>query len=124
MSARRRRIVYSDDAKAELSDIFLFTEEQWGKAQRRIYKQLILSTIRRLSQSPLLGRPRDDVSVGLRSFPVGNHVLYYWEHHGLLQIAHVLHSRRDATRYVWVTPATEGIQQEDDSPKSHLADGR
>jgi len=115
MCARRRRIVYSEDARAELSDILLFTEEQWGKAQRTTYKQLIISTIGKVAQSPSLGRPRDDLSMGLRSFPIGSHVLYYWEHQGTLRVAHILHSRRDVSRYAWPTRADGERGAEDDS---------
>lgn len=104
MSARKRRIVYSDDARTELSNILLYTEDQWGKSQRATYRRLILDTLRRLAQSPSLGRSRDDLSVGMRSYPVGSHVLNYWERDGVLTVAHILYARRDASKYTWFGP--------------------
>lgn len=107
MSARKRRIVYSDDARTEFSNILLYTADQWGKGQRTTYKQLIRDTLRTLSQSPSLGRTRNDLADGMRSYPVGSHVLYYWERDGILTVAHILHSRRDASRYTWLKPTEE-----------------
>jgi toxin ParE1/3/4 len=101
MSARRLRIVYTDDAKAELRDIALYTERQWGKEQSATYLRLVRSAVRTLAASPHLGRARDEIQPGLRSYPVGSHVIYYWIDDGAVNVAHVFHNRRDTLREPW-----------------------
>lgn len=101
MSARRIRTVFTSDARQELSDILLYSGQQWGRSQRSAYKRLIQETIRTLSVSPSIGRNRDELSPGLQSHPVGSHVIYYWSTDFTLIVAHILHSRRDTKGKLW-----------------------
>jgi toxin ParE1/3/4 len=98
MSAHRRRIVLTDQAKADLRDILNFTARRWGKAQRSAYRQLIRNTITTLQSSPSLGRSRDHLSVGLRSYPAGSHLLYFLVADDVLVVVRILHSRQDPSR--------------------------
>ncbi len=104
MSARRLRIILTLDARKDLSDILVYTEQQWGRQQRIAYKTLIQSTIRELSRFPMLGRTRDELSAGLRSNLAGSHVIYYWVDNQALVVAHILHSRRDIEGETWTKP--------------------
>lgn len=105
MSAHRLHVVYTDDARSDLRDILLYTEQEWGKPQRTIYRRLIRDTLRTLARTPSLGRGRDELSDGLRSYPIRSHILYDWERYGVLTIARILHSRRDASRNAWTRPS-------------------
>lgn len=107
MSARRRRTVYTIEAQQDLKEALLFTEKQWGRGQRGAYQRLVRQTVRTLAGSPLLGRPRDGISPGLRSHPVGSHVVYYWIIDGVVTVARILHGRRDASRLSWTTPSAD-----------------
>lgn len=104
MSARRRRTTYTADARQELSDILLYTGREWGRAQRDAYRSLIRSTIRTLAFQPDMGRPRDELATGLKSHPVGSHMIFYWVHDHELVIAHILHNRRDVECLDWRLP--------------------
>jgi toxin ParE1/3/4 len=42
-----------------------------------------------------MGRPRDDLRPGLRSFPVGQYVIIYAIDDEDVQILHVIHGRQD-----------------------------
>jgi toxin ParE1/3/4 len=42
-----------------------------------------------------MGRARDDLRPGLRSFPVGQYVIIYTIDDGSVQILHVFHGRQD-----------------------------
>ena len=44
---------------------------------------------------PDMGRLREDLSAGLRSFSVGNYVIFYRPMKGGIEIARVLHGARD-----------------------------
>jgi len=48
-----------------------------------------------LAQMPGLGRLRPDLAPELRSFVVGNHVIFYRETHDGIEVIRVLHGARD-----------------------------
>jgi toxin ParE1/3/4 len=48
-----------------------------------------------LAVSPDLGRSRDEIAPGLRSFPVGRYVIFYRPRPGGIELARVLHGARD-----------------------------
>ncbi len=48
-----------------------------------------------LAHSPRLGRKRDELAHGLRSFPVGSYVIFYRVAHNGVEIIRVLHGARD-----------------------------
>src|SRR5215216_7858095 len=95
MSARRLRLVLAPDAKADLAEILLYTQQRWGKQQRAAYKASIDGALREMAEFPGLGRTRDEISSGLRSFPIGSHVIYYRATDEQLIVARIVHSSRD-----------------------------
>jgi toxin ParE1/3/4 len=50
-----------------------------------------------LVQNPLAGRERADLAPGLRSFVVGNYVIFYFARSDGVEIVRVMHGRRDIT---------------------------
>ena len=48
-----------------------------------------------LAKSPKVGRLRNDLSDGLRSFPIGNYAIFYLPIASKIIIVRVLHSARD-----------------------------
>ena len=52
-------------------------------------------TTRTLADNPKLGRPREDLSYGLRSLHVGNYVIFYHPHADGVIVIRVLHGARD-----------------------------
>jgi toxin ParE1/3/4 len=48
-----------------------------------------------LAASPHLGRSRDELAPGLRSFPVGRYVIFYRVGRSGIELARVLHGARD-----------------------------
>ncbi len=94
------RVRRSRLAAADLLDIWLHIARENEDAADRLLDR-IEETCRRLAQSPALGRSRDELSPGLRSFPVGRYVLFYrprkdrkGETAGI-ELARVLHGSRD-----------------------------
>jgi len=68
-------------------------EENPAAADR--WLDIIDEKCRLLSQMPELGRRRDDLASGLRSFPVGNFVVFYRPIADGIQIIRILHGARD-----------------------------
>ena len=51
-----------------------------------------------LANSPGIGRERDELSKGLRSFPVGKYMLFYRRRKSGIQLVRVLHGARNLKR--------------------------
>lgn len=64
-------------------------------AQADDFIDLIDAKFQNLSRQPGLGRRREELVAGLRSFPVGRYVIFYLQVQDCLQIVRVLHGARD-----------------------------
>ena len=50
---------------------------------------------RLVATHPTVGRQRNDIGVGVFSFPIGEYLLFYFRDGATVGIARVLHARRD-----------------------------
>lgn len=83
----------------ELDDIWYYVARESGSIE--IADRLIDSITDRfflLANHPYVGRLREDLRPGLRSFPVGQYVIIYRIEDADVLILHVLHSHRDVQR--------------------------
>ena len=84
------------EAEAELDQIWRYVAEQSGSLE--IADRLIDLFTERffiLSRFPLAGKLRPELSHGLRSFPVGEYVIFYRAEEDHVRVLHVMHGRRD-----------------------------
>ena len=85
------------EVEAELDDIWCYLAKESGNIE--IADRLIDSITDRfflLASHPYIGRRRDrDLRPGLRSFPVGEYVIFYRIEREDVMILHVAHGRRD-----------------------------
>jgi toxin ParE1/3/4 len=102
MSSRNARVIITLTALDDIAEILRFTDEEWGSAQRKRYARQIKAVIDRLAIMPLMGRPQDEVYPGVRSLPVGRHLLYYTYQDDVVYIRHVWHDRRDLHAIDWM----------------------
>ena len=87
-------IVLQPRAKADLSDIWQFIAED-SDDQADAFIDLIDQKFQLLAQQSGLGRRREELAEGLRSFPVGRYVIFYLPIPGGVQIVRLLHGARD-----------------------------
>ncbi len=87
-------IVLQPRANADLSDIWQFIAED-SDDQADAFIDLIDQKFELLAQQAGLGRRRDELAEGLRSFAVGRYVIFYLAIPGGVQIVRVLHGARD-----------------------------
>ena len=87
-------IVLQPRAKADLSDIWQFIAED-SDDQADAFIDLIDQKFQLLAQQSGLGRRREELAEGLRSFPVGRYIIFYLLIPGGVQIVRVLHGARD-----------------------------
>src|SRR5688500_12558007 len=64
--------------------------ERADKVNADLEKQIDL-----LASNPLLGRSRDELRLGLRSFAVGNYIVFYYPLDDGVELVRVLDGRRD-----------------------------
>ncbi|MBI4026161.1 MAG: type II toxin-antitoxin system RelE/ParE family toxin [Verrucomicrobia bacterium] len=84
----------SDRATADLDEIWVFIAgDHFAAADRLI--AAIVEKFEILARSPEMGRARHDLIPLLRSFPVGNYVIFYRPMTDGIEILRVLHGARD-----------------------------
>lgn len=86
-------------AKSDLDDIWYYIAKESGQtdlADRVI--DAIAGRFLTIAMHPHIGRSRDELRPGLRSFPVGDYVIIYRVRDNDVLILHVLHGRRDIGR--------------------------
>ena len=82
------------EAGADIDDIWLFIAEDDPNAADRFH-DILMSKITLLATQPLMGRERDELGPGLRSFPIGRYVVFYRDTADFLEVLRVLHGARD-----------------------------
>lgn len=83
------------DADEDLQSIYLYSEETWGEAQARRYLDELFDLFDHIGRNPAMGRLREELGRGIRSFPHGSHVVYFMDWRGEAAILRILHGSRD-----------------------------
>lgn len=94
-----RRVVLSDLAETDLVDIWVFVAQDNVEAADRLLDQ-IHERCQLLAATPNAGRQRPELAPSLRSFAVGSYLIFYREGDDGIEVARVLHGRRDIPRLI------------------------
>jgi toxin ParE1/3/4 len=100
MSFRKRHLILLPEAQQDIRDILLYTSRHWGQQQVRVYRSKLDNAVRGLIRYPYRGRPRDDVSIGLRGREVESHVVFYRITDETIYVLRILHQKMDATTHI------------------------
>jgi toxin ParE1/3/4 len=84
----------SDAASADLEEIWTFIAQDDADAADRLIRTIV-SRFPTLASMPHLGRHREELAARLRSFPVGNYVIFYRPMNSGIEVVRVLHGARD-----------------------------
>jgi toxin ParE1/3/4 len=95
MSAPKRNIIIAPDARSDLRGILAYTQIHWGHDQRLKYRVKIYNEFDQLANFPFKGRARDEISEGLRSVPIDQHLVYYRVGETSITIHRIVHSKSD-----------------------------
>ena len=82
-------------AEVDVREIAVTTISNWGAKQARAYLEKLHNTLMILANNPSLGRKRDEIAAGIRSFPSGKHIVFYLSADQCIEVARVLHQRMD-----------------------------
>lgn len=80
-------------AAVDLLEIVRYTQEKWGQAQAQRYREELELGLQQLSLTPDLGRKREAIAPGARSFPVAQHIAFYIQRKGKIIVLRILHPR-------------------------------
>jgi toxin ParE1/3/4 len=83
----------SSAAGSDVRSIIRYTRLQWSAEQAARYAAGLQECFRALAESPGMGRGCDSVSIGLRRFERGKHVVFYRIVTGGILVVRVLHQR-------------------------------
>ena len=86
-------------AEKDLDDIALYTIQKWGAAQMETYLRQFDERFRWLAENPDLGRRRDEVHPGYKSWSQGRHVIFYVRRADRIAIIGVPHRAMDIEAY-------------------------
>jgi toxin ParE1/3/4 len=89
-----KRFHLSSQAEHDLEDIWVFLAEQDAVMADQQIAQ-ICDKLPMLANFPDMGRQRDDLHIGLRSFPAKPYVIFYIKSENALEIVRILHQSRD-----------------------------
>lgn len=88
-------VFYSASAENDLLEAWLYVAEDSVIAADRMLDQIEAEVIRLLDQ-PLMGRERNELSPGIRSWPTSTpYILFYFPNEHGVVVARVLHHARD-----------------------------
>jgi toxin ParE1/3/4 len=87
-------IIKRPRARSDLSEIWDYIAED-NDTRADAFVDLIDQKFQALASHPHLGRSRDELEEGLRSFPIGKYVIFYRGIPAGVEIVRVLHGSRD-----------------------------
>lgn len=89
----------SIEADQDISDIFDYTEREFGLDQAVAYVSAFDECFSQLLENPQLGRERQEILKELRSISHEAHVVFYRVLIDRIRIVRVLHGSRDLPRH-------------------------
>lgn len=92
--------VLSEEAAADIDEIFKFGEYKFGNAQTIKYMIGLEEHFEKLTNNPDIGRERNDIKKGLYSLPYISHIIFYRKLESKLRIVRVLYGGRDLIKFI------------------------
>ena len=89
------RLLYRPSASADIAEIWDYIAED-SIAQADAWVDRLDDTLRLLATQPRMGRAREELAAGIRSYPFGRYVVFYLPLDDGVEVARVLHSGRVA----------------------------
>jgi toxin ParE1/3/4 len=98
MPRKYRRVVWAPKSKTDLQDVWRYYERVASPEIADKLLHEINEAGQRLTDEALMWRARDEIMPGLRSVIVHPYTVFYRIHDDIVEIARVLHERRDLAR--------------------------
>ena len=85
----------SNPAKTDLQYIAIYTQQEWGAVQKKVYLDLLKKSFNTLSTLGNIGKKHDDIRQGLFAYRIKKHTVYFRETEQEFVVLRILHSRMD-----------------------------
>ncbi len=95
MSLDELSIILSPQAEEDFADILQYTFQTWSEKQMYVYRAVIDKALLTIQQNPEIGHQRPELSKSHRSFPAGQHVIFYRADQRAIYFSRILHERMD-----------------------------
>jgi toxin ParE1/3/4 len=95
-----QQLVIAPIARDDLKNIYQYARRQWGKARSDSYMAILQEQFWSLTEQPLMGVERPELSPVVRSLAIQSHTVFYRVVGKRIEIIRVLHGRQDPQRYV------------------------
>ena len=95
MASHRRPIIWSPEARADLSEIWNYYAPRAGRHRADNTVRRISDACRLIEDHPLAGPARDEIRSGLQSITARPYVIFYRLREEVVEIVRMLHGRRD-----------------------------
>jgi toxin ParE1/3/4 len=95
MAEPRRPVIWSPDARSDLSEIWSYYVTVAGRHTADGIVREIVEACRLLEEHRLAGRARSEIRQGLRSIAASPHVIFYRVNSDVAEIVRVLDGRQD-----------------------------
>jgi toxin ParE1/3/4 len=92
--------VLSTRAKADLEEIWSYTENRWGFDQAERYIGELRRHIETIAAHPASGMPCPQVRAGYHKYRAGSHFLFYRITDDGVDVVRILHERMDFGRHL------------------------
>ena len=89
------RVIRTAGARADLIGIWRYIERHSGEDRADRVLRFIDNKCGSLASAPQIGRRRDELQPGLRSFAAGRYLILYRPIDGGIELVRVLHGARD-----------------------------
>jgi toxin ParE1/3/4 len=86
-------------ADSDLEEIFDYSTEKFGVNQAVKYLLEFEALFLKFVTNPEIGRSRDEIAPGLKSYPKSSHVVFYRRQNKQILIVRILHGSRDLMRF-------------------------
>lgn len=96
-----KTVVLSPAAKADVQNIWDYTETRWGTAQAELYVGEIRDVCDALATNWTKGSAVDEVRTGYRKIVVGRHLLFYRiDENDAVDVVRILHQSMDIASHL------------------------
>jgi toxin ParE1/3/4 len=85
----------TDRARADLIDIYDFTERKFGAYQAEAYYAGLIRSFGLLADFPLIGQTIDELAAGYRRFRFQSHLIFYSSRADHVEIRAIIHTAQD-----------------------------
>jgi toxin ParE1/3/4 len=95
-----KRLYLSARARADIQDIWRYSQETWGTAQANRYLEAIGAMLVRIDDGTAVPRRADDIAPHLFRIAVGRHTIFLRDNGERIEVVRVLHQNMDIGRRV------------------------